>query len=130
MTQKSSAEREKNQNTVEGSLSEAERNQNQKKERKSASEIESGQSPEIAGAGFINTDNPSIIEQQAEAFADWLYKKNPNLVIVSNELGYGVVPMEKKDRLWRERVGRVCTCIAARADEVVRVVCGIGTRLK
>ena len=70
------------------------------------------------------------IEQNAERFAEKLFSCNPDLVIVSNELGYGVVPMEKKDRLWREMCGRVCTCIAEKAQEVVRVVCGIGIRLK
>lgn len=70
------------------------------------------------------------LEQQAEQFADWLCRTNPELVVVSNELGYGIVPMEQSDRLWRETVGRICTCLAARAEEVVRVVCGLGIRLK
>ena len=72
----------------------------------------------------------SKLEQQAEVFAEALYEKNPDIVIVSNELGYGIVPMEKKDRMWREAVGRICTALAARSDEVVRVVCGVGMRLK
>ncbi len=78
---------------------------------------------------FRNEDLTAL-ESQADRFADWLLKENPKLVIVSNELGYGIVPMEKQDRLWREATGRICTCLAARADEVVRVVCGIGMRLK
>ncbi|MCD7716388.1 MAG: bifunctional adenosylcobinamide kinase/adenosylcobinamide-phosphate guanylyltransferase [Lachnospiraceae bacterium] len=78
---------------------------------------------------FENEDLTAL-ENQADLFAAWLIKENPKLVIVSNELGYGVVPMEKQDRLWREAAGRICTCLAARADEVVRVVCGIGMRLK
>ena len=69
------------------------------------------------------------MEQQAERFADLLYEKNPDILIVSNELGCGIVPMEKKDRLWRETCGRVCTALAARADEVVRVVCGVGQKI-
>ena len=69
------------------------------------------------------------IEQQAERFAELLYEKNPDILIVSNELGCGIVPMEKKDRLWRETCGRICTALAARADEVVRVVCGVGQKL-
>lgn len=69
------------------------------------------------------------IEQHAERFADLLYEKNPDILIVSNELGCGIVPMEKRDRLWREACGRVCIALAARADEVVRVVCGVGQKL-
>lgn len=70
------------------------------------------------------------IERNAALFAEHLARENPDILIVSNELGYGVVPMDKFDRRYREMVGRVCTCIARQADEVVRVVCGIGARLK
>ncbi|MCD7884268.1 MAG: bifunctional adenosylcobinamide kinase/adenosylcobinamide-phosphate guanylyltransferase [Lachnospiraceae bacterium] len=75
-------------------------------------------------------DDLTALEDTADRFASWLIEKNPDIVIVSNELGYGIVPMEKQDRLWRETTGRVCTCLASRASAVVRVVCGIGTWLK
>ena len=70
------------------------------------------------------------IEKQAGAFACTLAQENPELVIVSDELGCGIVPVEKTDRLWRELTGRICTCLAAQADEVVRVMCGIGVKIK
>ncbi len=70
------------------------------------------------------------LERQADEFAHMLVKENPEIVVVSNELGYGIVPVEKTDRLWRELTGRICTCLAAKADEVVRVVCGIGIKIK
>lgn len=34
------------------------------------------------------------------------------------------------DRKWREKTGRICTELAAKADSVTRVVCGIGILLK
>lgn len=61
---------------------------------------------------------------------DEITRRNPSLVIISNELGYGVVPVERFDRLYRETTGRVCTQAAAASDEVYRVICGIGTRIK
>ena len=54
----------------------------------------------------------------------------PEICIVTNELGYGVVPIEPFDRKWREKTGRICTELAAKADSVTRVVCGIGILLK
>ncbi len=75
-------------------------------------------------------ENLPDLERRASKFACALLRENPELVIVSNELGYGIVPVEKADRLWRELTGRVCTSLAAHADEVVRVVCGIGIRIK
>ncbi|MCD8076307.1 MAG: bifunctional adenosylcobinamide kinase/adenosylcobinamide-phosphate guanylyltransferase [Lachnospiraceae bacterium] len=76
------------------------------------------------------TEDLTLLEEQAQEFSAWLFQVNPELTIVSNELGYGIVPMEKEDRLWREAVGRICTSLAAKADEVVRVICGMGMRLK
>lgn len=55
---------------------------------------------------------------------------NPDLIIVSTEIGYGLVPVDAFDREYREQAGRVCTELAALASRVDRVVCGIGTTLK
>ena len=66
----------------------------------------------------------------SEAELEELLQKNPEICIVTNELGYGVVPIEPFDRKWREKTGRICTELAAKADSVTRVVCGIGILLK
>lgn len=67
---------------------------------------------------------------QAASFAESLYRENPELIIVTSELGCGIVPMDPFDRAFRETSGRICTCLAAKSEEVVRVICGIGTRIK
>ena len=59
-----------------------------------------------------------------------LLRVNPDIVLISNELGYGVVPVDAFDRKYREAVGRICTKMAAAAKRVVRVTCGIGTVIK
>ncbi|MDD7740562.1 MAG: bifunctional adenosylcobinamide kinase/adenosylcobinamide-phosphate guanylyltransferase [Fusicatenibacter sp.] len=59
-----------------------------------------------------------------------LLSANPEICIVTNELGYGVVPVDAFDRKWRETTGRIGTLLAQEADEVHRVVCGIGMILK
>ncbi len=63
-------------------------------------------------------------------FAGKLMQENPNLILVTNELGYGVVPIDAFDRAYREATGRVCSVLAQHSDEVYRVVCGIGQRIK
>ena len=55
---------------------------------------------------------------------------HPDAVIVSDEVGSGVVPMGAENRLWREQVGRAQCLIAQRAECVVRVISGIGVRIK
>ena len=62
--------------------------------------------------------------------AEKIISRNPELVIVSQEVGYGVVPVDAFDRKYREAVGRVCTKLAAYSSKVTRVVCGIGTVIK
>lgn len=59
-----------------------------------------------------------------------LEQRNPKVVLVSRELGYGVVPVDAFDRKYRETVGRVCTRAAAASQAVYRVVCGIGMKIK
>ena len=62
--------------------------------------------------------------------AERLIRVNPQVVLVSDEVGYGVVPIDAFDRAYREAVGRVCTKLAAYSTQVTRVVCGIGTVIK
>ena len=59
-----------------------------------------------------------------------LIKNNPSMVVVTNELGCGVVPVDAFDREYRERTGRVCTVLAASSEEVYRVICGVGLKIK
>lgn len=68
--------------------------------------------------------------QEVSGLAKELAEKNPDIVLVSQEVGYGVVPTAAFDRQYRETVGRVCTELAAYSQKVTRVVCGIGTVIK
>ena len=65
-----------------------------------------------------------------DTLAGWLIEKNPEIVLISTEMGYGVVPVNPFDRMYREAVGRVCTELASFSKKVYRVVCGIGTVIK
>ncbi len=51
-------------------------------------------------------------------------------IVISDEVGSGIIPAEKEERLYRERVGRWLCSIARRSDRFERIVCGIGQRLK
>lgn len=65
-----------------------------------------------------------------EGMAERILQKNPSVILLCNELGSGVVPVEAFDREWREATGRLCCRLAAEAEEVHRVVCGIGMVIK
>jgi len=51
-------------------------------------------------------------------------------ILIATEVGGGVVPMDVKQRADREAAGRLACLLAARADCVVQMFCGIPTVLK
>ncbi len=57
-------------------------------------------------------------------------EKNPECIIISDEIGNGIVPIDAFEREYRERTGRILVGLADQADEVVRVICGIGQKIK
>ena len=67
------------------------------------------------------------IEEVMYRYLDMILEKNPNAVITCDEIGCGIVPIDKTDRLWREMRGDACQYLAARA---VKVCCGIPMALK
>ena len=67
---------------------------------------------------------------EIEDLAEQLIQENPRLVIVTDEIGYGLVPVEEEARNFRERTGRICTKLAAHCERVERIVCGIPTRIR
>ena len=55
---------------------------------------------------------------------------HPDIILLCDEVGMGIVPMDKKDREYREAVGRTMCVAAQKAEEVYRVICGIGEKIK
>lgn len=51
-------------------------------------------------------------------------------VVICQEVGSGVIPLEKEARQMREYTGRLCTALAEQAGRVVRLFCGIPTIIK
>lgn len=51
-------------------------------------------------------------------------------IIISDEIGLGVVPIDEQERNWREVTGRVCCMIAKEADKVYRIYAGIPVKIK
>jgi len=73
-----------------------------------------------------------IIREQAEAWESierWC-GEHPQGVMICDEVGSGVTPLDGKERAWRERAGRICCRLAAMSEAVYRVSCGLGVRIK
>lgn len=65
--------------------------------------------------------------EQLEALARELAEYD---IVIATEVGGGVVPMDAGARAGREAAGRLACLLAARADCVVQMFCGIPTVLK
>lgn len=57
-------------------------------------------------------------------------KEDPHIIVITDEIGSGVVPIEKKEREFRDFTGKIQVKLAEKADEVIRVICGIGMKIK
>ena len=70
------------------------------------------------------------LERWPELNEEELLAANPELIVICDEVGCGVVPMDPAQRTWREQVGRLCCRLAARAERVERIFCGLPMVLK
>lgn len=68
--------------------------------------------------------------QEVKPILDRLLQRNPQIVIVCDEVGYGVVPVDEREERYREEVGRTLCYLAERAEHMERVVGGIAIRIK
>ena len=55
---------------------------------------------------------------------------NPNAIIICNDISCGIVPIDPVMRKWREAVGRTLARLSQESSEVIRLFCGIATRIK
>lgn len=87
-------------------------------------------SPALAEDKPVLCDLQDLVAQdpdRAMELAEELLKKQ---VVICNEVGSGVIPIDHRERQAREQTGRLCIRLAQQAERVVRLVCGIPTVLK
>lgn len=51
-------------------------------------------------------------------------------IVLATEIGGGIVPIDKAEREYRERAGRLACLLSSRADTVVTMFCGIPRVIK
>ncbi|MCL6431076.1 MAG: bifunctional adenosylcobinamide kinase/adenosylcobinamide-phosphate guanylyltransferase [Anaerolineae bacterium] len=85
--------------------------------------LDLGEDPdEEAAAARLNSEVDSVLA--AYELGRW------SLIVVSNEVGWGLVPPYPLGRVYRDVLGRAHQRLAARADQVYLVVAGIPLDLK
>lgn len=70
------------------------------------------------------------IQKEIEALLIWVRENNRNIVIVSNEVGLGLVPEYRMGSIFRDIAGKMNQLIAEQANQVYFVVSGIPVKIK
>ena len=70
------------------------------------------------------------LRRGADPAALLLAKARPDVILICEDISAGLPPTDEEGRRWRETVGRMLTVLAARADSVTRLFCGLPQKLK
>lgn len=71
-----------------------------------------------------------MTDMSAEEIAENILNDDKIKCVICDEVGCGIVPLEKTDRVWRELTGRVGCILAKKADAVYLLKIGIPRRIK
>jgi adenosylcobinamide kinase/adenosylcobinamide-phosphate guanylyltransferase len=71
-----------------------------------------------------------LVLTEIKAIVDQMDKLEATFILVTNEVGLGLVPDNELGRRYRDCLGRVNQILAQHADEVYLMVAGIPSRLK
>lgn len=70
------------------------------------------------------------LEEEAASLVEGLARRSGPTIVVSNEVGLGIVPDNALARRFRDAAGRANQMLAARADRVDFIAAGLPLRLK
>lgn len=82
----------------------------------------------FSGRSIADVQTLAATAADLEQLADTLARDYD--IVIATEVGGGVVPIDPAERAAREAAGRLACLLAARADCVVQLFCGIPTVLK
>lgn len=79
---------------------------------------------------YHNEDEETRVRNGIDEFCASLGSVVPDLYLVTNEVGWGIVPENALARSYRDMAGYLNRQVASRADEVYLVSCGLPLQLK
>lgn len=85
--------------------------------------------PNVDGQINARQAEKEVIAELGE-LVDCINKVNAGFIIVTNEVGLGLVPADSTSRLYRDLLGKANQILAKRVDEVYLMVAGIPLRIK
>lgn len=93
-----------------------------------------GSEPDFSGDGVCGLEAfvRACAEREEEA-ADWFHRRKDlwaDKILIVRDISQGIVPVDGLTRAAREMNGRLMLYLAGEADQVIRVFCGIGKRIR
>jgi adenosylcobinamide kinase/adenosylcobinamide-phosphate guanylyltransferase len=79
---------------------------------------------------ILNDDKPENIDNHIQKLTQSIEKAECPVILVSNEVGTGIVPENKLARLFRDIMGFTNQKVAACVDRVIWMVAGIPVKIK
>jgi len=79
---------------------------------------------------LMKNENPSWLESRFRELADTLGNMTCPVLLVTNEVGTGIVPENRLARLFRDQAGFCNQVVAAACDRVIWMVAGIPVKVK
>jgi len=90
----------------------------------------------LAGGEDLNEDEAQVASREeailgeVEALIQAARKANAQVIVASNEVGMGIVPLTQLGRIFRDIAGRANQALAQAADEVYVMWAGLPQRIK
>lgn len=88
---------------------------------------------EVSGTGGEQAGEELLhdrVNEEIGALIEYIEGSDARFIIVTNEVGLGLVPANELGRLYRDILGRANQQLARHADEVYLMVCGLPVALK
>lgn len=84
----------------------------------------------LLGSSPDSSEIDRRIEQEVTQLVECIHTMDKTFIIVSNEVGMGLVPPNKLGRIYRDLLGKANQVLAQNADEVYLMVAGIPLKVK
>src|SRR5215469_8386962 len=81
-------------------------------------------------SNLLGAQDEALLEREREALLDGFASLPGQVLLVSNEVGLGVVPLGELTRRFVDEAGRLHQALAARCDRVLFVAAGLPLALK
>lgn len=75
-------------------------------------------------------DEPDLIKQEIKSFIDTVSFKKTNMIFVTNEVGFGLIPNSPLSRRYIDELGSLNQNLAVLCNEVIFMILGIPNHIK